>query len=114
MAVALNQNSSSDILKSILATLQTLEIRFEDQNMRLVTIESSIVSSASSGAGSSPRSPDPHNLSPMSDQNYPTPELEDSHPSIEYPTAPAYVASMLKLQKRFSFDEGVDDDCQSQ
>jgi hypothetical protein len=105
MGAQLKQSTSSDVLKSILATLQSLEVRFEDQNMRLGTIESSIVSSACSETSGSPKSPCSRHLSLMSDVKTPMPAMKALGSTMEHPAAHAYLDSVMELRKRF-FLEG--------
>ncbi|CZR60333.1 uncharacterized protein PAC_10229 [Phialocephala subalpina] len=104
MGAQLNQSTSSDVLGSIFATLQSLEMRFEDQNMRLGTIKSSIVSLAYSDTSGSPKPLCSHHLSLVSNGKTPTPAVKALESTMNHSAASAYMASVMELRKRFSFE----------
>ncbi|KAK3367633.1 hypothetical protein B0H63DRAFT_455716 [Podospora didyma] len=98
---------NDDILKVILATLQRLETRFNDQDERLSTIEFSMLSEASGSSSGKARLSRSHSnccscaMSPAAlFQGF-----QRESKMSDLPMATAYMASMDKLRSRFDFDE---------
>lgn len=104
MGTQLNHSTSSDVLRSILATLQSLELRSEDQNTRLGTIELLIASSARPDASSSPMFSYSRHVSHVRDSRTSVPNVAILGSLADHPAAPAYMASVMELSKQFSLE----------
>ncbi|KAI0385402.1 hypothetical protein F5Y04DRAFT_184950 [Hypomontagnella monticulosa] len=102
METQLNHSTYSDVLRSILATLQNLETRSENQNTRLGAIELLIASSACADVGSPSISPYSRHVSVIHDGKTPPPSIATFESPLDHTAATAYAASVIELGKQFS------------